>query len=55
MAVMAKINIPSLQTKNIGNRDEIFLLVFVFDDMMTTTIMLFPIYMYGRGEIPVER
>ena len=47
MAVMAKVNITSLQTKNIGNRNEIFLLVFVFDDMMTTTIMLFPIYMEG--------
>ena len=44
---MAKVNITSLQTKNLANRDEIFLLVFVFDDMMTTTIMLFPIYMKG--------
>ena len=44
---MAKVNITSLQTKNLANRDEIFLLVFVFDDMMTTTIMLFPIYMEG--------
>ena len=47
MALMAKVKITSLQTKNIGNREEIFLLVFVFDDMMTTTIMLFPIYMEG--------
>ena len=38
---------PSQRGKNIANRDEIFLLVFVFDDMMTTTIMLFPIYMEG--------
>ena len=53
MAVMAKVNVTSLQTKNLGNRDEIFLLVFVFDDMLTTIIMLFPIYM--KGEIPVER
>ena len=47
MAVMEEVNVTSLQTKNLGNRDDIFLLVLVFDDMMTKIIMLFPIYVEG--------